>query len=352
MPAKLLTRHWIITDANGQVQEVRGDGVVGEQPLSQARPGLSLFERRGARDAGRLHAGQLSDDRRRRRAASMRRFRRFDWPCPACCIERSQRALSIAWRAGRSATCRAAATSSNCCSRASASPADRDRLWFVGDLVNRGPALPAGAAAGARLGDNAVCVLGNHDLHLLAVGAGRARSCARATRSRRFWRRRDRDALLEWLLQRPLAHCDPSTMICWCMPAWCRNGACTQTLQLAAEVQQALRDDAARAAVGTCTATSPSAGSRRSRGIDRLRFTVNVLTRLRFCTRRRAHRFQAQGQARLGSQALDAVVQGAAACQPRRRASCSATGRRLASTGRRACSASTPAASGAARSPR
>ena len=68
VPARLLTRHWIITDANGRVQEVRGDGVVGEQPYLKPGPGLSLFQRRGARDAGRHHAGQLPDARRRRRA--------------------------------------------------------------------------------------------------------------------------------------------------------------------------------------------------------------------------------------------------------------------------------------------
>ena len=66
--AKLLTRHWIITDANGQVQEVHGDGVVGEQPHLHPGQGFRYSSARRARDPGRLHAGQLSDDRRRRRA--------------------------------------------------------------------------------------------------------------------------------------------------------------------------------------------------------------------------------------------------------------------------------------------
>jgi uncharacterized protein affecting Mg2+/Co2+ transport len=63
VPARLLTRHWVITDANGKVEEVRGDGVVGEQPyLKPAR--VSLLERHGDRDSGRLDAGQLPDARR------------------------------------------------------------------------------------------------------------------------------------------------------------------------------------------------------------------------------------------------------------------------------------------------
>ncbi len=66
VPARLLTRHWIITDSNGKVQEVRGEGVVGEQPYLKPGQRLSLLQRRGTGNAGGGHAGQLPDGCRRR----------------------------------------------------------------------------------------------------------------------------------------------------------------------------------------------------------------------------------------------------------------------------------------------
>src|ERR1700689_5443776 len=80
VPAKLLTRHWIITDANGRVQEVRGDGVVGEQPYLKPGQGFRYS----------IGAGLAPPAAR----SSARRFRRFVSPCPACCIERAARDLS------------------------------------------------------------------------------------------------------------------------------------------------------------------------------------------------------------------------------------------------------------------
>ena len=118
VPAKLLTRHWIITDANGKVQEVRGEGVVGEQPHLQPGPGLPLFERRRARDAGRRHAGQLPDGGRRRRSEFDAPIAPFRLAMPGMLAVTRTRT----WRATPSATSRAATTSCARCSSASASP--------------------------------------------------------------------------------------------------------------------------------------------------------------------------------------------------------------------------------------
>ena len=63
--AQLRTRHWIITDANAKVQEVRGDGVVGDSRASLGR-GIPIHERRHPRDSGRQHVRELPDDRGRR----------------------------------------------------------------------------------------------------------------------------------------------------------------------------------------------------------------------------------------------------------------------------------------------
>jgi bis(5'-nucleosyl)-tetraphosphatase (symmetrical) len=81
----------------------------------------------------------------------------------------------------------------------------RDRLVVLGDLVNRGPQSLAVLQRLRSLGDAATCLLGNHDLHLLAVAAGVRRGRTAATRWTTSWQRPDRDAWLDWLRQRRLA---------------------------------------------------------------------------------------------------------------------------------------------------
>ena len=87
VPARLLTRHWIITDANGKVQEVRGEGVVGEQPYLKPGQGFRYSSGAVIETPVGCHAGQLRDDRRRRHAASMRPSRPSASPCPESCSD-------------------------------------------------------------------------------------------------------------------------------------------------------------------------------------------------------------------------------------------------------------------------
>ena len=84
---------------------------------------------------------------------------------------------------------------------------DRDRLWLVGDLVNRGPQSLEVLRFVQSLGDRAITVLGNHDLHLLAVAAGHGRM-KRGDTLHAVLDAPDRDALLDWLRARPLFHYD------------------------------------------------------------------------------------------------------------------------------------------------
>jgi len=158
--------------------------------------------------------------------------------------------------------------------------ADRDRLWFVGDLVNRGPGSLATLRRVRALGDNAIVVLGNHDLHLLAVACGAQRR-RRSDTLDEVLSAPDREALIDWLLTRPLAHAEGSDLMVHAgvVPQW----TAASTLALAAEVGSALRRDP-RALFDHMYGDEPDRWADRLSGYERLRFIINVLTRLRLCT--------------------------------------------------------------------
>ena len=158
--------------------------------------------------------------------------------------------------------------------------ADRDQVWFVGDLVNRGPDSLLALRRVRSLGDNAVVVLGNHDLHLLAVAHG-ARRPRPSDTLEEVLAAPDRDVLLEWLITRPLAHAEGADLMVHAglVPQWTVAG----TLALAREVGEALRHDP-RALFEHMYGNEPDRWDERLVGMGRLRFAINVLTRLRVCT--------------------------------------------------------------------
>jgi bis(5'-nucleosyl)-tetraphosphatase (symmetrical) len=157
---------------------------------------------------------------------------------------------------------------------------DRDRIWFVGDLVNRGPQSLKTLRRVRALGDNALCVLGNHDLHLLAVALVGAKLRKSDTLSD-VLTAPDREPLIEWLLHRPLAHYEPHSgdllVHAGVVPQW----SAVLTMELAQEVELALRRDA-RGLLAAMYGDEPDHWQPKLLGLDRLRFTVNVLTRMRF----------------------------------------------------------------------
>lgn len=156
----------------------------------------------------------------------------------------------------------------------------RDQLWLVGDLVNRGPESLATLRFVRSLGDSAVVVLGNHDLHLLAVAFGIRRKRKSDTLDD-ILAAPDRDALLQWLLTRPLAHLHGRDLMVHAglVPEWSAQDA----VQLARTVEAALRHDPMQVFEHMYGDEpdhwSPGLGTH-----ERLRFTINVLTRIRMCT--------------------------------------------------------------------
>ena len=157
----------------------------------------------------------------------------------------------------------------------------RDRLWFVGDLVNRGPDSLATLRFVKNLGDCSVTVLGNHDFHLLAVASGYANQRAGDTLDA-VLAAPDREELLTWLRQQPMLHVDGNRAMVHAglLPQW--NMAKAQSL--AREVEAALRGENWRAFLAQLYGDTPGSWSEDLRGADRLRVIVNAMARMRFCT--------------------------------------------------------------------
>jgi bis(5'-nucleosyl)-tetraphosphatase (symmetrical) len=159
----------------------------------------------------------------------------------------------------------------------------RDRLWLVGDLVNRGPRSLDVLRKVKAFGDAAVTVLGNHDMHLLAVALAGEKRKSRDTLDA-ILAAPDRDELMDWLRHRPMLHHDSAlgyTMIhAGLAPQW--DLATAQAC--ARELEAALRDE--RRCVElfeNMYGDKPTRWSDDLRGFERLRFITNCLARLRYC---------------------------------------------------------------------
>ena len=156
-----------------------------------------------------------------------------------------------------------------------------DRLWLVGDLVNRGPGSLACLREAMALGDAARVVLGNHDLHLLTVVAGPRRP-HRSDTIDDVLAALDRAALVDWLMSQPLVVRDDALLMVHAgvLPGW----TAAHARELSGEVQAKLASDDAHRFLGVLYGDEPSTWREDLDGDDRLRAIVNVCTRLRFCT--------------------------------------------------------------------
>ncbi|HWI11881.1 MAG TPA: symmetrical bis(5'-nucleosyl)-tetraphosphatase [Burkholderiaceae bacterium] len=157
--------------------------------------------------------------------------------------------------------------------------ASRDRLYVLGDLVNRGPQSLQTLRRLRSFGDSAVCLLGNHDLNLLAIAQGARKPHAGDTIGE-ILDAPDREVWLDWLRQRRMAVFEHGWLMVHAgvVPQW----DAAQTLALAAEVEALLRGDALAAFLPQMYGDQPTRWSDTLQGAERWRFVINVLTRVRF----------------------------------------------------------------------
>jgi bis(5'-nucleosyl)-tetraphosphatase (symmetrical) len=155
-----------------------------------------------------------------------------------------------------------------------------DRLWLVGDLVNRGPDSLACLRFVRGLGASAVTVLGNHDLHLICRAHG-AQGPRRRDTLDEVLAAPDRDELIDWLCHRPLMHVEGGYALLHAglLPQWSVERACA----LAAEVEAQLRGRGLLPLLEHMYGDEPVRWDEALTGFDRLRVIINAMTRLRVC---------------------------------------------------------------------
>lgn len=155
----------------------------------------------------------------------------------------------------------------------------RDRLWFVGDLVNRGPQSLEVLRFVKGLGDQAITVLGNHDLHLVMQAEGFGKANQEDTLDD-ILHAPDRDELLSWLRAQPLFHVEGEWALVHAglLPAW----DVAKAQGLSDEVSRALTKADYRDFLAHLWGSEPAAWRDELTGWDRLRVVVNAMTRMRF----------------------------------------------------------------------
>jgi bis(5'-nucleosyl)-tetraphosphatase (symmetrical) len=168
-----------------------------------------------------------------------------------------------------------------------------DKLWLVGDLVNRGPGSLEVLRLVKSLGDSAITVLGNHDLHLLAVAEGAAELNRNDTLDE-ILNAPDCDELLHWLRNQRLLYAQHGFVLVHAglLPQW----SVTQAESLACEVEAALRGDDYATFLARMYGNAPHNWDEALSGYKRLRVIVNAFTRMRICTKEGEMEFKFKGE--------------------------------------------------------
>ena len=222
----------------------------------------------------------------------------------------------------------------------------RDHLYVLGDLVNRGPGSLATLRRLRGLGAAASCVLGNHDWHLLAVAAG-VRPRHRSDTLDDILDAPDREDWLEWVRTRRMAVFEQGWLMLHAgvVPQW---DLATDARSWPPSSSERCASAPPREFLAAMFGNEPARWSDSLAGDERLRFTLNTLTRIRFVADDGTLEFQTKDGADAAPPGFQPLVRRARAGAPPACRSPSATGRRSAWSSATTCSAWTPAASGAA----
>lgn len=161
----------------------------------------------------------------------------------------------------------------------------KDKALFAGDLVNRGPKSLEVLRFVKSLGDAAESVLGNHDLHLLALSQNNL-SHAKGNTLDALLAAPDRDELLTWLRQRPLLVHDKKLNLTLIHAGLPPQWTLSQAIKHAKELEKALRGNQFSAYFEEMYGNEPKIWNKKLEGMDRLRFITNCFTRLRYCTKK------------------------------------------------------------------
>ena len=169
-----------------------------------------------------------------------------------------------------------------------------DQVWFVGDLVNRGPQSLTTIQFVRNLGEAAKCVLGNHDIHLIACYCG-VQSCKPKSSLNQILEHEDVDEIIHWLRHQPLLYSDPSvnwTMVhAGLLPQW----DFTTAQSCARQVEQQLRSADYAEFLSHAYGNEPNQWQSQLNDQDRWRVTLNAFTRLRLCDQHGAMDFDYKG---------------------------------------------------------
>ena len=170
----------------------------------------------------------------------------------------------------------------------------RDKLWLVGDLVNRGPKSLETLRLIKSFGDAAITVLGNHDLYLLMVAEGGAKFRGKDDTLQAIFDAPDCAELLDWLRHQPLCHTEGNYCLVHAglLPQW----TAARARELAHEVETALQGPNFREFVLNLWGSDPAGWSEDLSGWPRLRVIVNAMTRMRFCTPEGIMEFHTKGE--------------------------------------------------------
>ena len=159
----------------------------------------------------------------------------------------------------------------------------QSKMVFLGDLVNRGPDSLGALRQLKALQESgrAECILGNHDLHLLAIDAGIRKTKGLDT-VESILKAPDRRELINWIRKRPMALSNGKVLAVHAgvLPQWDLQ----QTIECAQEVEKALRSKSYKEFLGSMYGNTPNKWNNSLKGYERLRVITNALTRMRFCT--------------------------------------------------------------------